>query len=106
MTDEVSPPTEPAPAPLLLAEALLFVAAEPLEVDALGRLLDLDEAATLALLDELDGSLRGRGIRLQRHERRLQLVSAPEAAPLIERMLGVPTSTRLSAAALETLAII
>jgi segregation and condensation protein B len=106
MSEESTPPTEQPPAPLLLAEALLFVAAEPLEVEALGRLLGLDEPATLALLDELDVALGGRGIRLQRHERRLQLVSAPEAAPLIERMLGVQTSTRLSAAALETLAII
>jgi segregation and condensation protein B len=106
MTEEPTAPEAQPPSLLLLAEALLFVAAEPLEIEALGRLLGLDEAATQALLDELDAALSGRGIRLQRHERRLQLVSAPEAAPLIERMLGVQTSTRLSAAALETLAII
>src|SRR5690349_6654245 len=90
----------------LQAEALLFVAPEPLEPEALARALEIAPAQVPALLDQLDQIFQGRGIRLQRHEGRLQLVSAPEAAPQIERLLGSHASTRLSNAALETLAII
>jgi segregation and condensation protein B len=48
----------------------------------------------------------GRGIRLQRHSGRVQLTTAPSAAPMVERLLGLESSSRLSHAALETLAII
>jgi segregation and condensation protein B len=47
-----------------------------------------------------------RGLRLQRKGNRVQLVSAPQAAPYIERFLGLSLSGKLSVAALETLAII
>jgi len=45
-------------------------------------------------------------LRLQRHAGRVQLTTAPEAAELIERFLGLEATSRLSRAALETLAII
>lgn len=89
-----------------LAEALLFVAPEPLEVAALGRLLGLDERDTQEVIETLGRELKDRGIRLQRYDGRLHLVSAPEAGPLVEQLLGIQTSARLSTAALETLAII
>ena len=47
-----------------------------------------------------------RGVRVQRQGERVQLVSAPEAAAAIERFLGLDLTTKLSPAALETLAII
>jgi segregation and condensation protein B len=43
---------------------------------------------------------------VQRLGERVQLVSAPEAAAAIERFLGLDLTTKLSPAALETLAII
>ena len=46
------------------------------------------------------------GIRLRRHDDTIALVSAPEAAPYVERLLGLDTPPRLSKAALETLAVI
>ncbi len=55
----------------------------------------------------LDRDLQnGRGIRLQRHEGRFQLTTAPEMAEEIEKYLGLEATARLSRAALETLAII
>jgi segregation and condensation protein B len=43
---------------------------------------------------------------LQRHRGRYQLTSAPEVASWVERFLGLETSSHLSRAGLETLAII
>ena len=49
---------------------------------------------------------RERGMRLQRGPDGIQLVTAPDAAAYIEAYLGLESGRRLSAAALETLAII
>ncbi len=87
-------------------EALLFVAGQAVEVGDLARALDLDAAVVRRHLAELEAALLGRGLRLQRHGERVQLVTAPEAGPLVERFLGGGGEARLSQAALETLAII
>lgn len=87
-------------------EALLFVAGEPVTVTELARLLDLPPDAIEQALDDLAASCVGRGVRLQRDADRVQLVSAPEAAAIIERFLGLPAPARLSTAALEVLTII
>lgn len=57
-------------------------------------------------MDALAVQLADRGIRLQRHGDQVQLVTAPEAAPAVERFLGLEGAVRLSSAALETLAVI
>lgn len=57
-------------------------------------------------LDQLAQAYAARGLRVQRHRNRVQIVTAPEAAPYVERFLGLDLTTRLSQAALETLAII
>ncbi|KAB8142769.1 SMC-Scp complex subunit ScpB [Chloroflexia bacterium SDU3-3] len=98
-------PAPPKPTVAQLVEALLFVSGEPLTVAQLAKAVEATPDAVEAALAEL-ASQPGRGIRVQRMDDRLQLVSAPEAGQAIERLLGVQTSARLSAAALETLAII
>lgn len=57
-------------------------------------------------LQQLDQQLAARGIRLQRKGLQVQLVSAPEATPYIQRFLGLELTGRLTQPALETLAII
>jgi len=89
-----------------LIEALLFVASGPVAVGDLAQALEEEEATVNAILEEWARDHAARGIRLQRLGERVQLVSAPEAAPYIERFLGLHRSGRLSAAALETLAIV
>lgn len=90
----------------LLVESLLFVAGEPVTVSQLARALELPADAVEAALEELSAECRNRGVRVQRHADSVQLVSAPEAARAVGRFLGVQASSRLSAAALEVLAII
>lgn len=97
-----SPPLTPT----ALLEALLFAAPQPVTVDALAGAAALTVAETETALTTLEEALAARGVRLQRHKQRVQIVSAPEAAPAIEKLLGLSVNLRLSQAALETLAII
>ena len=99
-------PTPPAPSAVQLLESLLFVAGEPLAVAQLAQALELPADAVEAAIEGLAAACAGRGIRVQRHGDNIQLVSAPESAAVIERCLGVQPQAKLSAAALETLAII
>lgn len=89
-----------------LLEALLFVAGEPVALARLRAALETDEASLAAALAALAASLEGRGLRLQQHAGTAQLVTAPELAREVERFLGLPTSQRLSHAALEALAVV
>ena len=89
-----------------LVESLLFVADLTVSVDSLATALDVSIEDVESVLLALDADYQGRGIRLQRKGDRLQLVSAPEAGPQIQRFLGLEISGRLSAASLETLGIV
>jgi len=99
-------PEAPADPALLDAEAILFVAAEPIDYATLARALGRPEESIAGLVGQLRARFAGRGIRIQELAGKLQLVSAPEAAPALERFLGTAQPTRLSAAALEVLAIV
>jgi segregation and condensation protein B len=87
-------------------EALLFVALEPVTLGQLATVLERTTAQINTALDDLDASLRTRGLRLQRHSGRVQLTTAPEAASAIELFLGLEATAHLSRAALEALSII
>jgi len=87
-------------------EAMLFVSAEPVPVAQLAMALDVSASVVERGLKELEEALHARGLRLQRHAGRVQLTTAAELAPLVERFLGLEATTHLSRVALETLAII
>src|SRR5262245_8330804 len=99
------PPT-PTPTTVLLVESLLFIAREPVTVTQLAHALDLSPDAIEAALEQLAADYRERGVRVQRSGEGVQLVSAPEAAVAVARFLGIGPQPRLSAAALEALAIV
>jgi segregation and condensation protein B len=87
-------------------EALLFVSAEPVAPSQLATALEISVSAVEQGLKQLDDELQTRGLRLQRHGGRVQLTTAPEMAEIVERFLGLEATSRLSRAALETLAIV
>jgi segregation and condensation protein B len=87
-------------------EALLFVAVEPVSMGQLAEVLGISNKAVESALKELSELLIVRGLRLQTHAGRVQMTTAPEASGIIERFLGLEATSRLSRAALETLAII
>ncbi|MBC8162894.1 MAG: SMC-Scp complex subunit ScpB [Roseiflexaceae bacterium] len=105
MDEHLSLTTATPPSTAQLVEALLFVAGEPVTLIQLAKALELAPDTVEAALDTL-AALPGRGVCVQRLGDRVQLVSTPAAAGAVERFLGVQASARLSAAALEALAII
>jgi len=86
-------------------EALLFVAERPLSRREIATLSGVDRATVDERLGDLEVSLAGRGIRLVLSADRIELVTAPDAGPLIARYVGAD-AVRLSPASLETLAIV
>lgn len=89
-----------------LLESLLFVADEPVAVSQLTKVLEVENKSIEEALERLRAEYSQRGLRIQRKGERVQMVTAPEAAPHIERFLGLQLSGKLSTAALETLAIV
>jgi len=87
-------------------ESLLFVADAPVSTGRLAQALEATEGQIESALSELEAAYAGRGLRLQRVGNHLQLTTAPESAPYIERFLGLEARATLSRAALETLGII
>ena len=105
--DTAAPPANPSPESIGVAEleALLFVAERPLSRRELAALTGHRQEDINALLGDLEVALRDRGIRLLSSGERVQLVTSPGAGALIARYVG-SDGVRLSAAALEALAIV
>jgi segregation and condensation protein B len=91
-------------------EALLFVAAGSVPPIQIAASLNLPVKTVENYLEILESRLaetdQPRGLRLQRYQGRVQLTTSPDYAQDVERFLGLETTSRLSRAALETLAII
>jgi len=104
MTD--TPIPESSLSLLAQLEALLFVAPGPVTAQQLAAVLKFTVREIDAALQELEAEYQQRGLRLQRHQERVQMTTAPEAGLVVEQFLGLETSSRLSRAALETLAIV
>ncbi len=108
MTTEDQSTDVPLPPPRdlrLTIEALLLVAESPPTIRMLAQVTGVAVSEVEAALADVDADT-SRGIRLRRYEGTVALVSAAEAAPYVERLLGLDTPSRLSRAALETLAVI
>lgn len=89
-----------------IIENLLFVAQEPVSVERLAAVLEIGPEEVEAALNNLGREYDRRGLRLQRHGRHVQMVTAPEAADYVRRFLGLELTGKLSPAALETLAVV
>ena len=89
-------------------EAILFVSDEPVDAASLAQVLDEPADAVLAALEALAADLEAsrRGMVLRQVAGGWRLYSAPDADPYVERFVLAGRSGRLSAAALETLAVI
>lgn len=89
---------------LAAIEALLMVADGPVHPADIAQAIDVDLSEIMSAIDDLDDR-RGRGWIVQRHGELVQLTTAPRFAEYVRRFLGIERQTRLSSAALETLAI-
>jgi segregation and condensation protein B len=87
-------------------EALLFAAPAPVTLSQLASALEITTHQVELGLKELETYYQMRGLRVQFHAGRVQLTTAAEIAPLVERFLGLEITSRLSHAAVEALAIV
>lgn len=89
-------------------EAILMVADRPVETHLLAQLLETAPEAVEALLSEMSEALytEGRGFVLVHVAGGWRFQSHPDLAPYVERFVLEGQTARLSAAALETLAIV
>jgi len=92
---------------LAYLEAILFVAAGPVTVNQLAEALGQSAEEIQSGLKELSEryAFTG-GLSLQWHAGKVQLTTAPRLAAIVEKYLGLEAQSRLSKAALETLAIV
>lgn len=89
-------------------EAILYVAGEPVNAEALAHALNMTRAELEPVIEELRETclLEKRGIRLNRHGGDIQLSINPEYARYVEMFLQPVKRQSLSQAVLETLSII
>lgn len=88
-------------------ESILFISGFPVMISHLADTFGVTSKEIEAGLNVLEQDLlNGRGIRVQRFAGKVQLTSAPEFSEIIEKYLGIETTSKLSRAAMETLAII
>ena len=86
-------------------EALLMVADGPVHPADLAQAIGVELRDIAAAFTQLEMQT-GRGWILQRHGEMVQLTTAPRFAEYVRRFLGIERQSRLSSAALESLAII
>lgn len=92
-----------------ITEGLLFAAGEEgITRKKLADLLELDTKSVKNLIEEMmtEYDKSSRGLTIMDSQSTLHLTTKPEHASYYKRLLDSPGSTRLSQAALETLAII
>jgi len=107
--DQFAPGLHPRSDDLARLEAALFIARQPLSPRRLAKLARLpDGTKARALMRELrrlqDGA--GAAFRIEQIAGGFQLLTRPALGPWVRRLLAKPPENRLSAAALETLAIV
>ena len=89
-------------------EAIILVSEQPIDVNLLGQLLELRPAIVEELCRELAAEYdeAGRGFQLARVAGGWRFQTHPDQAPYVERFVLAGQTAKLSAAALETLAIV
>lgn len=87
-------------------EAILFVASTPVTVTQIAETLDLSVKEVEKQLQEIILLYEGRGINIQHYGGKYQFTTNADFSSDIEKFLGLEVTSRLSRAAVETMAII
>ena len=88
-------------------EAILFIADKPLSISEIAKLLEVDskEVETALSALKMEYKEQKRGIRILTTGQKIQLVSAPECAPIVEKLV-VYEKKEMTRAKIETLTIL
>ncbi len=91
-----------------IIEALLFTWGDPLEIEDIGSIIEIDKDLTLEIVLEMidDFERQNRGIRIIRINNSFQMSTRPDHHTYISKLTSPRYSKNLSNAALETLSII
>ena len=91
-----------------IIEALLFVAGEPVTLDTLRKIVEVDKYNTDRILRDLinDYSINNSGLLILEVAGGFQMVTNPASAPWIKKLLSTSMPKRLTQSSLETIAII
>jgi segregation and condensation protein B len=91
-----------------ILEALLFVAGEPVTVNAIMKTLEMQEPEIKKIMNELisDYKERNSGILITEIADGYQMVTDPDVGIWVKRFKNIHVSNKLSQPALETLAIV
>jgi segregation and condensation protein B len=91
-----------------ILEAVLFIAGEPLTIETLKDILEIDRTDVERLIRELisEYSLKNSGLLVVEVAGGIQMVTNPACAPWVKKLLAKAIPTKLSQQSLETLAII
>lgn len=89
-------------------ESLLFISNQPLTIKRLASLTKADAKEVEVAIQELmaDYNQGEKGIKLQKIDDKIQMVTAPESAKLVKDFIKEETTGELTRPALETLTII
>jgi len=89
-------------------EAILFMAGEPVTLDTLRKITEIDKYNTERLARELisDYSVRNAGLFIVEVAEGYQMVTNPACAPWVKKLLSTSVPKKLSQSSLETMAII
>ena len=89
-----------------ILEAILFVAESPVPIEELAEVLEVAVVDVQKELDVLADRLVDHGLELRNVGGGWRLYSHPDTYPYLDRFAATATASRLSQAALETLAIV
>ena len=87
-------------------EAILFASGKPLSERKLAEITEKKAEEISEALDLLENKLEDRGILLQRYEKEVALVSHPEAAEFVQKVVKDEEQGELTRASLEALTIL
>ncbi len=91
-----------------ILEGILFISGEPLTVETLKNILEIDKKEVERIVRELidEYQLRNSGLLVVEVAGGVQMVTNPACAPWVKKLLATALPTRLSQQSLETLAIV
>lgn len=89
-------------------EAIFFIAGEPLSIDTLKKILEMESTEIELLVRELiaEYTIKNTGLLIVEVAGGIQMVTNPACAPWVKKLLSTAVPTKLSQPSLETLAII
>lgn len=89
-------------------EAILFMSGEPVSLDTIRKITEIDKYNTERLARELisDYSVRNTGLFIVEVAEGYQMVTNPACAPWVKKLLSTAVPKKLSQSSLETMAII